>query len=141
MAARVFAYVLADDSESYTARDLAEGLRVSPAAISGAVRPLVQSGLLARERAPGARVDHYRVYDDDIWAAIMMQRQPVFDRYEEVLVDGVENLGRDTPGGRRLEETLEFFRFVKQDQAQFLDRWKEHRSRWLMEKRGEAGGL
>ena len=56
MPARVFAYVLAEDSDRYTAAQLAEGLQVSPAAISGAVRYLVDTGLLIRERAPGVEV-------------------------------------------------------------------------------------
>ena len=55
MPARVFAYVIADDAERYTARELAEGLRVSPAAISGALKVLVGSGILARDRTPGGR--------------------------------------------------------------------------------------
>jgi DNA-binding transcriptional regulator GbsR (MarR family) len=140
MAARVFAYVLAEDAEVYTARDLAEGLRVSPAAVSGAVRLLVQGGLLAKERAPGARVDHYRVYDNDVWSAIFSQRITIIERYEEVLVDGVKSLGRDRPGGRRIEETLEFFRFVHQDQSRFLERWQEHRKNWLNERHEHQGG-
>jgi DNA-binding transcriptional regulator GbsR (MarR family) len=57
MAARVFAYVLAEDSDRYTAADLADGLRVSPAAVSGAVRYLVDARLLFREREPGTRSD------------------------------------------------------------------------------------
>ena len=61
MAARVFAYVLAEDAERYTAADLAKGLGVSRAAISGAVRDLVHAGLVSKEREPGARVDHYRI--------------------------------------------------------------------------------
>ena len=52
MPARVLAYALADDADRYTASELASGLRVSPAAISGAVRTLVQFGLLRREREP-----------------------------------------------------------------------------------------
>ena len=35
MPARVFAYILADDRSVYTAAELAQGLHVSPAAISG----------------------------------------------------------------------------------------------------------
>ena len=45
MPARVFACVLADDSGGLTAADLAERLQVSPAAISGAVRWLMQMHL------------------------------------------------------------------------------------------------
>jgi hypothetical protein len=53
MPARVVAYVLAEVSDRSTAGDIAAGLRVSPAAISGAVRYLVQAGLLGKEREPG----------------------------------------------------------------------------------------
>jgi DNA-binding transcriptional regulator GbsR (MarR family) len=139
MAARVFAYVLADDAESYSARDLAEGLRVSPAAISGAVRMLVQAGMLAKERAPGGRVDHYRVYDDDVWSAIMLQRRPVLERYEEVMAEGVAKLGPDRRGARRVEETLEFYRFMNNDLLLLIERWKEHRRRWLKDKQDASG--
>lgn len=131
MSARVFAFVLADDAESYTARELAEGLRVSPAAISGAVRQLVQSGLLAREREPGARVDHYRVYDDDVWSAIMTQRQPFIERMMDVLSDGLELVGTERPGGRRILETLEFYRFLTSHMTEALANWSEHRKRIL----------
>ncbi|WP_205856557.1 GbsR/MarR family transcriptional regulator, partial [Phytoactinopolyspora endophytica] len=101
MSARVFAYVLAEDRDRYTARDLAEGLQVSPAAISGAVQQLVQMGFLAKEREPGLRSDLYRVYDDDVWAAIMTQQEPMLKRYEDVLRDCVTQLG-PTRGGNRL---------------------------------------
>ncbi|NED99223.1 MarR family transcriptional regulator [Phytoactinopolyspora halotolerans] len=131
MPSRVFAYVLADDAESYTARELADGLRVSPAAISGAVRTLVQAGLLARERAPGGRVDQYRVYDDDVWAAILRQRIPFMRRCVEILEDGVELVGADRAGGHRLQETLEFYRYWESEVEHFLQRWQAHRERWL----------
>ncbi|PSL05361.1 MarR family protein [Haloactinopolyspora alba] len=127
MPARVFAYVLADDAETYTAGDLASGLQVSPAAVSGAVRQLVQMGLLARERAPGSRVDHYRVYDDDVWSAISAKQLLVLGRYEEVLTEGVELLDLDRPGGRRVYETREFYRFMGSELAGVIRRWSEYR--------------
>lgn len=137
MSARVFAYVLADDAESYTARELADGLRVSPAAISGAVRPLVQSGLLAKERAPGGRVDHYRVYDDDVWTAILRQRQPFIERNLEVLAEGAELIGAHRAGGRRVRETYEFYRFLNEELIGNIERWREHRRRWLAQEYGQ----
>ena len=66
MASRVFAYVLAEDSDRYTAAELAEGLRVSPAAISGALRYLLDTRMIFKEREPGTRADLYRIYDDDV---------------------------------------------------------------------------
>ncbi len=130
MSARVFAFVLADDAESYTAREFAEGLRVSPAAISGAVRQLVQAGLLAKERAPGARVDHYRVYDDDIWSAIMAQRRPFITRTLAVLSDGLATIGEDRPGGRRIRETIEFYRFIEEHTWTAMQEWQKYRLQW-----------
>jgi DNA-binding transcriptional regulator GbsR (MarR family) len=131
MPARVFAYVLAVDADRHTAAELAAGLRVSPAAISGAVRYLVQLGLLGKEREPGSRSDHYRVYDQDIWSTIMHQQDPVLKRTEDVLARGLELLDETRPGGRRVRETLEFYRFIRSDLKALLDRWSEHRRELL----------
>lgn len=127
MPARVFAYVLADDAEKYTANELAEGLRVSPAAISGAVRTLVQAGLLAKEREPGSRADHYRIYDDDVWSHIMAQRLPLMQRYETILEEGIEQIG-PTRGSSRLAETLDYMRFTREEMQNMQERWQKRRA-------------
>jgi DNA-binding transcriptional regulator GbsR (MarR family) len=106
---------------------IASGLRVSPAAVSGAVRHLVQVGLLGREREPGARCDTYRVYDDDVWHAITMQREESLKRAEEFLAEGVELLDHARPGGRRVRETLEFYRFLRDELPRLLARWQRRR--------------
>jgi DNA-binding transcriptional regulator GbsR (MarR family) len=127
MPARVFAYVLADDAERYTAAELASALRVSPAAISGAVRMLVQARLLGREREPGARLDTYRVYDHDLWYTITMQREQLIEPFEQLAAEGVELLGPDTPGGRRMRETQEFYAFMRRKLATLMEEWQEHK--------------
>lgn len=127
MPARVFAFVLADDAESYTAADLATGLRVSPAAISGAVRTLIRAGLLARERLPGQRVDHYRVYDTDVWAAIVAQQSDALARHDCVIAEELRLLDPDSQGYRRVRETLEYYRFIRGELPALADRWREHR--------------
>lgn len=133
MAARVFAFALIDDAERYTANELAEGLRVSPAAISGAVRQLVDRGLLGKEREPGSRSDQYRIYDADIWSAIMLQQEPAMRRAEESVAETIAILGPHEPGRRRLRETKEFFAFVRADLPAFAQRWHEHRAKFLAE--------
>jgi DNA-binding transcriptional regulator GbsR (MarR family) len=100
---------------------------VSPAAISGAVRYLVQAGLLGREREPGARADTYRVYDDDVWYAITTQRQEALDRSVRFLTDGVELLDAARPGGRRVRETLDYYRFMRAELPELMNRWQKHR--------------
>ncbi|MDQ4085648.1 MAG: MarR family transcriptional regulator [Actinomycetota bacterium] len=129
MAARVFAYVLAEDSDRYTASDLAQGLRVSPAAVSGAVRYLVNARLLFREREPGMRSDLYRVYDDDVWSAIMGAQTAVFDQYLRGVDEALELIGTDGPGGRRLLETREFFAFMQRETEEMMQRWRDLRPR------------
>jgi DNA-binding transcriptional regulator GbsR (MarR family) len=127
MASRVFAYVLAEDSDRYTAAELAQGLQVSPAAISGAVRYLLDTRLLFREREPGMRSDLYRVYDDDVWSAIMAGQTALFDRFKIGIDEAIELVGTEGRGGRRLVETREFFSFMQRENEQMMERWREHR--------------
>jgi predicted transcriptional regulator len=127
MPARVFAYVLAEDADRYTATELAAGLGVSPAAISGAVRYLTQAGMLGKERTPGHRSDTYRIYDDDVWLAITNQRTPMLKRWKEGLSAGVDAIGPDRPGGRRLRETIAFLDFMERELPTLLGRWHEER--------------
>jgi DNA-binding transcriptional regulator GbsR (MarR family) len=70
MPARVFVALLVSDDGRRTAAELAEMLKVSPAAISNAVRYLQQVRLAVREREPGERRDHYRLYDDTWYEAV-----------------------------------------------------------------------
>jgi hypothetical protein len=129
MPARVFAYVLAHDAERYTAAELATALRVSPAAISGAVRTLVQAGLLGKEREPGARVDTYRIYDDDVWGTITAQRIQGIAPFERLAEQGAELLGPHTPGGRRMRETQEFYAFMRRTFSEMIEEWRRHRQK------------
>jgi DNA-binding transcriptional regulator GbsR (MarR family) len=64
MAWRVLAAILSAEDGRCTAAELAEMLRVSPAAVSGAVRYLLQVELITREREPGERRHHYRTSSD-----------------------------------------------------------------------------
>jgi DNA-binding transcriptional regulator GbsR (MarR family) len=124
MPARVFACLLCEDSGWLTAGGLASRLRVSPAAISGAVRYLIQIGLVSREREPGARTDHYRI-DDDAWYEAIMRRNDALARWDEALADGVKMLGAGAAAGRRLEESREFFAFLHDEMAQMMERWRQ----------------
>ena len=127
MPARVFAYVLADDADRYTARELADGLRVSPAAISGAVRYLVQAGLLDKGREPESRSDHYRIYDDDVWSAIIQQRIPLLERWAGMLADAVEQLPEGSRGRARLRETEAYYRFAAKASVTMMEQWRGQR--------------
>src|SRR5260370_40589639 len=61
MPARVFVALLVTDSGRLSATELAEMLRISPAAVSGAVRDLIQVGLVHKARGPGSRRAYSRL--------------------------------------------------------------------------------
>ena len=129
MPARVFAYALADDADRYTAAELADGLQVSPAAISGAVRQLVQIGFLVREREPGTRSDLYVLDDEHLWTRFTGAELAALQRFEDIVASGIELLGTERPGGRRLAETGEFLAFLHEVLADAVARWPQERER------------
>jgi predicted transcriptional regulator len=128
MPARVFVALLATDSGSLTAAELAERLHASPAAISGAVRYLTQVGLIGREREPGSRRDRYRVWDD-AWYEAIVRRERLLQLWEESAREGVDALGADTGAGKRMAETVAFFEFLQFEMPRLLQRWRAQRGR------------
>ncbi|WP_217140907.1 GbsR/MarR family transcriptional regulator [Streptomyces sp. AC627_RSS907] len=126
MPARVFAALLASDSGSLTSAELGTQLKVSPAAVSGAVRYLAQQHMVSREREPGSRRERYRVHSDQ-WYEALTSRETILKRWEAALGEGVRSLGAETPAGRRMAETLAFFEFVDGEIAAMMERWRLHR--------------
>jgi predicted transcriptional regulator len=126
MPARVFVTLLATDSGALTAAELAERLQVSPAAVSGAVRYLIQVDLITRERDPGSRRDRYRVFDD-AWYEATVRRERLLLRWEDSAREGVAVLGPDTPAGSRMVETVAFFEFLRREMPALQERWRQQR--------------
>ncbi|MGH3448929.1 MAG: GbsR/MarR family transcriptional regulator [Nocardioidaceae bacterium] len=126
MPSRVFAALLATDSGQRSAAELAQMLSVSPAAISGAVRYLIQIGLVTRKREAGSRRDQF-VLHSDVWYEIMMQDMAGLKGWETGFEVGLDAVGSDTPAGRRLAESLAFFHFVREEMPAMIERWHERR--------------
>jgi DNA-binding transcriptional regulator GbsR (MarR family) len=128
MPARVFAALLASDEGRLTAAELAEMLRVSPAAVSNAVRYLQQVKLVAREREPGERRDHYRLHGGDTWYEVTIRRDEMLMRWQDDLMEGIEAVGASTPAGKRLEETRRFYEFIHEEMPRLMEKWRKLRS-------------
>lgn len=129
MPARVLAQLMATDTGSLTAAELARELLVSPASVSGAVRYLAQTGMVVRERLPGERRDRYTV-PDHLMADLMLQRDAVLARWEEGAREGVLAVGAGTPAGRRFGEMQRFFAMMRRFLPEMLERWRaEERER------------
>ncbi|MZF83622.1 MarR family transcriptional regulator [Streptomyces sp. SID5643] len=128
MPARVFAALLSSDEGSMTSAELGEQLRISPAAVSGAVRHLAQTHMVSREREPGSRRERYRVHGNQ-WYEALANREAVMKRWEGALREGVTSLGAGTPAGRRMAETLAFFEFIGVEVVEMMERWRVHREK------------
>lgn len=129
MCGRVFAYILAANQETYTARDLGDGLSISPAAVSGAVRWLIDSRLLRRERIVGQRAEVFRISDGDVWGQIAAARIPILDEYARAAEDALELLDGEVPPA--LAETVAYFQFTREDFEGFAKRWEAYRAEHL----------
>jgi DNA-binding transcriptional regulator GbsR (MarR family) len=127
MPARVFAAILANDDGELTAAELAELLHVSPAAISGAVRYLTQLRMVTRGRHPRERRDHYRI-SSDMWYEVVARRDEMILRWEQDLEDGIKAVGPDTAAGTRLEDTRQYFEFLRQEAPRLMAKWRELRA-------------
>jgi predicted transcriptional regulator len=124
MPARVFAALVTSDSGRLTAADLAARLQASPAAVSGAVRYLVQIGMVRRETEPGSRRHYYRA-PDNVWGEVITNRDRLMARWTSVLREGVGILGADSPAGARVAESVRFFEFVSSELPLVIARWRE----------------
>jgi DNA-binding transcriptional regulator GbsR (MarR family) len=127
MPARVFVALLATDEGGLTAGQLAELLHVSPAAVSGAVRYLTQLNIVSREREPRSRRDYYHL-SNDVWYEAGIRRDQMLRKWEANAREGIEVLGRHTPAGARMAETLAYLEFVEEELPEVLRRWRKRKS-------------
>lgn len=127
MPARVLAYMLVDDADRYTAAALAEGIRVSPATISGAVRHLTATRMLIEEREPGSRAKLYRVCDDDLGSMMVAAWIPVLKQWESALEAAAVEVRAHGGSGHRLAEATAFIAFLRGETEGMPERWPDYR--------------
>jgi hypothetical protein len=127
MAARVFVVLVASESGRLTAAEIAQRLRISPAAVSGAVRLLIQLDLISRVSEPGSRRDYY-VLEEDVWYHVIQRRIQVMTRWGDHLGFGRDAVGRNSEAGARLSDMMAFFHFMRDQLPELMERWREQRS-------------
>jgi DNA-binding transcriptional regulator GbsR (MarR family) len=127
MPARVFSALLVTEDGKMTAGEIAETLKVSPAAVSGAVRYLIQVGLIVRRRDPGERRDHYEV-TDDMWYETYASRDKQMEQWAQAMAEGVVAVGPDTKAGWRLETSRQFFEFLQAQLPELMRKWREYQA-------------
>jgi DNA-binding GntR family transcriptional regulator len=136
MPARVFSLAIAAPEESLTAREIADRLGVSAAAVSGAVRYLGTLNLIRRFRTPGERVDRFGL-GDEVWepvfAAEIAAYGPLIALCAKALDDGDQLTGL---GQERVAETRDFLRFMTGELTEMMQRWRAERAKGSAESSG-----
>ena len=98
-------------------------LRISPAAVSGAVRYLIQLGPGAQGAgaglAPGLLPDARQHVGRHAQACAIRSCR----RWTALVREGIDLVGPDTPAGARLAEQADFLEFVSKELSDVLDRW------------------
>ena len=125
MSARVFVALLVTESGRLSAAELAGMLRISPAAVSGGVRYLIQLGLVHKERVPGSRRDYYRM-PGNMWDDMLRMRDQVMSRWTALVREGIDLVGADTAAGERMAEQAAFLEFASKELGEILDRWERY---------------
>jgi predicted transcriptional regulator len=128
MPARIFVALLTADSSRLTAEELAGLLQVSPAAVSGGVRYLIQVGLVSRETEAGSR-RHVYVMPDNVWHEVLRVRDGIMVRWADAMRGGAAVLGAATPAGERLAESAMYFDFVSKELPLMLGRCRPAKPR------------
>ncbi|HCT75676.1 MAG TPA: MarR family transcriptional regulator [Micromonosporaceae bacterium] len=125
MAGRVVFTLMAAEERSLSAGELADRLGVSPAAISGAVRYLIQLSMVMREHVPGSRRDRYRLVDDT-WYEVTIAKMTLIKTLADAADQGAAAAGGSgTIAGARLANMRDFYTWVQENMPAMLHQWAE----------------
>lgn len=114
------------DEPSLTAGDLGEDLKASPGSLSGAIKTLIQLGLLERAPVKASRREHYRMRDR-AWTTLYSRQHAVIDDVLATVERGVEAVP-EGPAKERLSYMRDFYIFLLAEVPQLIERFEQLRS-------------
>jgi MarR family len=123
MTARVLAALLFTEQPTMTMGELADQLKASSGAISGATKMLTSVGLAERVPAPTSRRDHR--LRDDAWALLFTNQNAVISAMLAAAEGGIAATGHDSLAGRRLTQMRDFYAFLLSEIPALLNRWHQ----------------
>lgn len=122
--AAVLMALMASDEGALEAGELAERLGISPAAVSGAIRYLVQVRFVRVGVVRGTRRHRYSLADESWYAGSLHQT----DRYAQIATLVESGLpADDSAGTARFAEMAAFFRFLERRMPALFDEWRATR--------------
>jgi DNA-binding transcriptional regulator GbsR (MarR family) len=125
MAARVLAAFLFTDKPSLTAGDLSEDLEASAGSVSGAIKMVMQMGLIERVPVRGSRREHYRMRDR-AWTTLYSRQHAPIDDILSAVARGVEVV-EPGPARERLAYMRDFYEFLLGEVPALIERFEQRR--------------
>ena len=124
MAGRVFGALLVADPPEQTAEALAETLRASRGAISGATTLLETMGLIDRTRKTGDRKDYFR-NKPNAWYEAMKKEIMMMSYLRELSSRGLELVASEDPEVTRgLREMRDMLLFFEKELPRMFEHWE-----------------
>jgi hypothetical protein len=127
MCGRVGAWLLLSDPPVQSLTEIAEGLGVSKAAVSGAARLLLQSHVIERVSEPGQRGDFYRSLPVDAGGVIPLDHVRTLHSLLGRALASVAERDQTQSNYALMHELLELTAFIEAELPQMLARWHERR--------------
>lgn len=128
MTGRVSGWLLLADPPVQSLTEIAEGLGVSKAAVSGAARQLLQNHFVERVGEPGQRGDFYRALPADPDVIIPLDHVRTMHRLIEHSLQSVADRDQTHSNYALMRNLLEFTAFIEAELPALLARWRERRT-------------
>jgi hypothetical protein len=141
MTGRISGWLLLCDPPVQSLTEIAEGLGVSKAAVSGAARLLLQSRIVERVGEPGHRGDFYRALPADPEGILPLDHVRTMHRLIERGLATVAGRDQSQSNYALMRDLLEFTGFIEAEMPALLERWREHRADEPQSEGAGAGDL
>ena len=128
MQGRVSGWLLLCTPPVQSLTEIAEGLGVSKAAVSGAARLLLQSHIVERAGEPGQRGDFYRALPADPEGILPLDHVRTLHGLIERGLRTVAGRDQTQPNITLMRDLLDFTAFVEAELPSLLARWRERRA-------------
>ena len=128
MTGRISGWLLLCDPPVQSLTEIAAGLGVSKAAVSGAARLLLQSRIVERVGEPGQRGDFYRSLPIDLEDILPLDHMRTMRRLMQRGLATVAGRDQSQSNYALMRDLLEFTGFIEAEMPALLERWREHRA-------------
>ena len=129
MGGRVLGWLLLCDPPTQSLTQIADGLAVSKAAVSGAARELVRSGAAERASEPGRRGDSYRACRGKMDGMLHLEQVRFARRILQHALAAVADGDQTQPNYVLLRELHDLAEFLEGELPGLLARWEERSAR------------